>query len=166
MKKLVTISLFIFWTIAVAILTAGLVFYQNHQNNNCLPSGQLSNSNGTAGTGTNAPIVLDAKTVAKHNQISDCWLIISNKIYNVTNYLGAHPGGVGTIAPYCGQEATQAFATKDIGRSHSSYAQQLLGNYYIGDLNQSVNQQQAQTNVNNTNTITPSPGGRGEGFDD
>ncbi|MDP1709973.1 MAG: hypothetical protein Q8L21_03735 [Candidatus Komeilibacteria bacterium] len=38
---------------------------------------------------------------------------------------------VGDIAPYCGQEATQAFDTKDIGRPHSTGAAALLGNYHI-----------------------------------
>jgi len=56
----------------------------------------------------------------------------------VTGYLTIHPGGAGTITPYCGQEATQAFATKDIGRPHSSRAASMLNDYYVGDLNQTV----------------------------
>ncbi|MDO8593212.1 MAG: cytochrome b5-like heme/steroid binding domain-containing protein [bacterium] len=80
------------------------------------------------------PAPLSAAGVAKHSLAGDCWLIVSGKVYDVTSYLSAHPGGAGTIVPYCGQEATQAFRTKDVGRPHSSYAESLLGDYYAGDL--------------------------------
>jgi len=149
MKKLVGISLFIFWAFVTAILTAGLVFYQN---NKLTPT-----NNPVSTSGTNNPmqqqITLDITEIAKHNSTNDCWLLINNKAYNVTSYLGAHPGGVATIAPYCGKDATQAF--QDQG--HSSYANSLLASYYIGPLNQSVNTSQIMQNVQNTNSITPPP---------
>jgi cytochrome b involved in lipid metabolism len=80
----------------------------------------------------------------------------------VTSYLGIHPGGAGAILPYCGKDATTAFATKDISRPHSSAASNLLTNYYIGDLNQTLGQQQVQQNVQNTNSTTPQSSGEFE----
>ena len=109
--------------------------------------------------------ILDATEVAKHNTASDCWLIINNKVYSVASYLSSHPGGVGAITAYCGRDATTAFNTKG-GTGHSAYANSLLGQYYIGDLNQSVSTQQVQQNVQNTNTVTPPPTGRRENDDD
>ena len=131
LKKFVGISLFIFWSIAVAVLVAGLVFYQNNktsQNAAAVPGGATNQT-----TGAHALTIME---VAKHNSISDCWMVISNKVYNVSNYAIQHPGGVETIAAYCGKEATVAFDTKDRpnGRGHSSQAQQMLEQYYIGDL--------------------------------
>jgi len=75
-----------------------------------------------------------AANVAKHNSANDCWMIIDSKVYDLTNYLTQHPGGEQTILQYCGQDGSVGFATKDVGRSHSSYANQLLAQFYIGDL--------------------------------
>ncbi len=116
-------------------------------------------------TQTNGAI-LNMTEIAKHNSRSDCWLLINNKVYNVTSFLSAHPGGASTITPHCGQEATQAFNTKDIGRPHSGTAASMLASYYIGDLNQTTSQQQIQQNVQNTNTVVPPTGGGREGEDD
>ena len=30
--------------------------------------------------------------VLEHKTINDCWIIIKNKVYNITNYLTIHPG--------------------------------------------------------------------------
>ncbi|PWB38675.1 MAG: hypothetical protein C3F02_03110 [Parcubacteria group bacterium] len=146
MKKLVTISLFIFWAVVTAILTAGLVFRKDQPINPVNPPTSDVPAGGQ---------ILDAAAVARHNFVRDCWLIINSKVYNVTNYLSAHPGGVATITPYCGQEATRAFDTRDQGRPHSNYANSLLVNYYIGDFNQTVDQAQLDQNTQNTNSVIP-----------
>jgi hypothetical protein len=62
------------------------------------------------------------------------WLLISGAVHDVTNYLRVHPGGAETITPWCGKEATEAFATEDGRGEHSPRAQQLLASYYIGEL--------------------------------
>ncbi len=165
MKKLTTISLIIFSIITTAILTAGLVFYQNNKNN--APALNNSGSNSPIGAKTTPGITLNMAEIAKHNSITDCWMIINNKVYNVSSYLFGHPGGAGSMMPYCGKEATRAFDTKDRNRPHSSYANSLLANYYVGDLNQTVTGQPIQTNAQNTNSVAPpSQGGGYGGFDD
>lgn len=155
MKKLVGISLFIFWAVVTASLVAGLVYYQNKPCHCPLP--QITGANPTAREP--GQLTLDMAEIAKHSTVKDCWLLISNKIYNVSNYLTAHPGGVSAISPYCGKEATRSFQTKDLGRPHSSYANQLLTDYYIGDLNQKIGQQQIQNNIQKTNAVPPPAGG-------
>lgn len=165
MKKLIIASLFIFWSVVVAVLISGLVFNQKAkiESNNSgstdtnifapIDANDTVQSNNATTTPVktkiepkpktttpppapkpSGPAALSAAGVAKHNSTGDCWLIISGKIYDVTNYLSVHPGGAGTITPYCGREATQAFQTKDAGRPHSSYAESLLGDYFIGNL--------------------------------
>lgn len=84
---------------------------------------------------TNSGVTLTTAEIAKHNQASDCWIIIKNKVYNVTDYLNLHPGGADRIIQYCGTDATQAYATKDGRGSHSQQADQELTNLYIGDVN-------------------------------
>ncbi|MFA6095999.1 MAG: cytochrome b5 domain-containing protein [Candidatus Paceibacterota bacterium] len=152
MKKLVGVSLFVFWAFVAAILTAGLVFYQNNKNS---PAGNSVLPSGASDPVQEEQITLDAAEIAKHGSTQDCWLLINSKVYNVTTYLGTHAGGVATIAPYCGKEATQAFATKETGSSHSSYANELLASYYVGDLNQKIGAPQPGQNTQNANTPPP-----------
>ncbi len=91
-------------------------------------------------------ITLTMEEVRKHNSASDCWIVIDNKVYDVTNYIQYHPGGSETILRYCGKDATQAFMTKDKSRPkpHSPKAVSLLKVFYIGDLGQSVSLQDVQ----------------------
>ncbi len=77
---------------------------------------------------------LTPEEIAKHNSENDCWIIVEGKVYDVTSYINYHPGGKDAILPYCGKDATAAF----VGKPHSTFAYQLLSNYYIGDLNGSV----------------------------
>jgi hypothetical protein len=74
--------------------------------------------------------------VAAHNAPDDCWLVINNNIYNVSDYVGAHPGGEKNIINYCGKDATTAFETRTTGSGtpHSDRAREMLAKYYIGDL--------------------------------
>lgn len=71
-----------------------------------------------------------AADVAQHSTGTDCWLIIDGKVYDVTPYIPFHPGGRNEIVSLCGTDATSAFG----GVGHSSGAQNLLQNYYVGDL--------------------------------
>jgi hypothetical protein len=31
--------------------------------------------------------------VAKHNSATDCWMVINDKVYDVTSFIDEHPGG-------------------------------------------------------------------------
>ncbi len=167
MKKLSTISLFIFGVIVTAILVAGLVFYQNKKDN------QVANNQTSVVaqdlinqiTSSGKTLILDMSEISKHNKQSDCWLLINGKVYNITSYFGSHPGGNSTMSATCGKDATSAYATKDPyakntkgGQSHSSGAKNLLGDYYIGDLNQTIGVQNQKNNIpTSSNTQSTKP---------
>lgn len=88
--------------------------------------------------------------IKNHNTKKDCWMLISGKIYNVTSFLGYHPGGDATMLPFCGKDATKAFATKgsETGDHHpTSYA--LLKKYYIGDLQDEIVTGEAEKSIVN-----------------
>ena len=146
MKKLSTISLIIFIIFVTAILTAGLVFYQNTkvQTAGNTPINIVAQTI-TQVNPTNNRLSLNMAEIAKHNSSTDCWLLISGKVYNITSFFGSHPGGDRTMAPTCVTDATIAYATKDPNASstggrggHSSKAKSMLSNYYLGDLNQTI----------------------------
>jgi cytochrome b involved in lipid metabolism len=88
-------------------------------------------------------------------------VVISGRVYDLTSYIGIHPAGPGEIIPYCGKDGTMAFATKNSGDPHSSYANSLLNSYFIGDFGSTVT-----TTPSLTGTIVPLPRGRSDDDDD
>ncbi|KAM7434799.1 Cytochrome b5 [Porites harrisoni] len=68
--------------------------------------------------------------VKKHNQAGSSWLVIDNKVYDVTKFLDEHPGGEEVLLEQAGGDATENF--EDVG--HSSDARELMLTYLIGEL--------------------------------
>jgi cytochrome-b5 reductase len=68
--------------------------------------------------------------VRQHTSPGDLWLVIPNKVYDVSQWMDEHPGGSAVLLQEAGKDATDAFT--DIG--HSLYAEGLLKDYYLGDL--------------------------------
>jgi hypothetical protein len=67
--------------------------------------------------------------VAQHNTRNDCWVIISGKVYDITEWAPHHPGGAGIARMYAGKEATAEF-----GDYHSADAVAHMAHFCIGDL--------------------------------
>jgi alkylation response protein AidB-like acyl-CoA dehydrogenase len=47
--------------------------------------------------------------VAKHNNAEDLWCIIDHRVYDLTDFLDAHPGGSVVLSQIAGTDATAAF---------------------------------------------------------
>ena len=101
-------------------------------------------------------ITLSSIEIQKHNSASDCWVIISNNVYDVTSFINLHPGGAARISSFCGQDMTQAF----LGQRHSSVADQEHSLMLLGPLNGQTNPQGIKNLQNNANQLKKtSPGG-------
>lgn len=74
------------------------------------------------------------KEIAEHNRADDCWMAIEGQVYGLSAYIPQHPSALEVIVPSCGKEATRAYKTKNRGRPHSPYADELLPRYKIGVL--------------------------------
>ncbi|KAL9229021.1 hypothetical protein vseg_004539 [Gypsophila vaccaria] len=72
--------------------------------------------------------------VTKHNNKNDCWMIIDDKVYDVTPFLDDHPGGDEILLTSTGKDATDDF--EDVG--HSDNAREMLKDYYVGDIDTST----------------------------
>jgi hypothetical protein len=62
--------------------------------------------------------------IEKHDKEGDCWLVIDNKVYDVTSVLAWHPGGKAAImahAAKCHYETTEEFSS-----IHDDFAYQKL----------------------------------------
>uniref|UniRef100_A0A4W5Q2W1 Cytochrome b5 type B n=1 Tax=Hucho hucho TaxID=62062 RepID=A0A4W5Q2W1_9TELE len=68
--------------------------------------------------------------IKAHNMGNDTWLIIHDKVYNITSFLEEHPGGEEVLVEQAGADATESF--EDVG--HSTDAREMLIQYYIGEL--------------------------------
>ncbi|CAG0889359.1 unnamed protein product [Cyprideis torosa] len=68
--------------------------------------------------------------VAEHSEPWDCWCIIFDKVYNVTELISSHPGGSEILMEYAGRDATLAF--RSVG--HTKSAVSSLASYIVGEL--------------------------------
>ncbi|CDP03257.1 unnamed protein product [Coffea canephora] len=67
--------------------------------------------------------------VSLHNKRADCWIIIKDKVYDVTSYVEEHPGGDAILA-HAGDDSTEGF----YGPQHATRVFDMIEDFYIGDL--------------------------------
>src|SRR4030043_1525858 len=139
-KKILTASVIKGWT--AVFLVFGFVYSYT------APAASGSTT-AIKNTGSSS-LTLTPSEIAKHGSSGSCWMIIGGEVYDLTSYIGIHPGGSGEIIPYCGKDGTIAFATKNSGDPHSSYATSLLNSYFIGEFGATVT-----TTPSLTGTIIP-----------
>lgn len=68
--------------------------------------------------------------VEAQNSFKSTWIIINNKVYDVTKFLEEHPGGEEVLREQAGGNATESF--EDVG--HSSDAREMAADMVIGEL--------------------------------
>lgn len=74
--------------------------------------------------------------ISKHASPEDCWLAIKGKVYDVSPFIasGQHNPAIKTG---CGKDATRFFTARPgRGTDHPENAYAMLGNFYIGELEQ------------------------------
>ena len=74
--------------------------------------------------------VITLEEVSYHCTMEDGWMVLYDKVYDVTDYLMSHPGGEDVMLEYLGYDATMAFR----GVGHSRTAARLLDKYLVGIL--------------------------------
>lgn len=156
MKKVVTIALFVFWAVVVALLVAGLLLYQDKSDAGAPASASAEPAPGAVKPG-GTTVVLSAAEVAKHDKADDCWMIIFGKVYDLTGFLNSHPGGRATIERSCGKDGTTAYQNKGGEGSHSASARSLLAKYLLGTLGETKLPSQIETSKPPPQTLSELP---------
>ncbi|KAK7169838.1 hypothetical protein R3I94_000162 [Phoxinus phoxinus] len=81
--------------------------------------------------------------IQAHNMIKDSWLIIHDKVYDITSFMEEHPGGEEVLLEQAGSDATESF--EDVG--HSTDAREMLQQYYIGELHMDDRKKESKKEV-------------------
>ncbi|WP_232547235.1 cytochrome b5 domain-containing protein [Propioniciclava soli] len=69
--------------------------------------------------------------VATHADAASCWVAIDGGVYDLTEWVGRHPGGAPRILGLCGTDATERFRAQHADRTRPNAA---LASFRIGDL--------------------------------
>nr|AAH53263.1 Cytochrome b5 type A (microsomal) [Danio rerio] len=84
-------------------------------------------NNGTDGNGVK---YYRLSEVEERNSFKSTWIIIHNKVYDVTKFLEEHPGGEEVLREQAGGDATESF--EDVG--HSTDAREMASSMLIGEV--------------------------------
>ena len=80
---------------------------------------------------TATPAGYTMEKVKTNNSAASCWSVIRGNVYDLTTWIGAHPGGSGAIRGLCGTDGTAEFVAKHQGQSNP---ESRLSNYLLGPL--------------------------------
>lgn len=69
--------------------------------------------------------------VAKHASRSSCWTIVGTGVYDITTFIGRHPGGPSAALALCGRNGTAMFRNQHGGAGGPA---SVLAGYRIGKL--------------------------------
>ena len=80
--------------------------------------------------------IFKLEEVKEHNkskgEVRSIWVVIHDKVYDITKFLDEHPGGEEILIENAGTDSTESF--EDVG--HSSDAREMLEAYYVGELHE------------------------------
>ncbi len=92
----------------------------------------MTSKDSTVITGKGITPPISREKVYQHRIKEDAWMILHNKVYDVTHIIDIHPGGVECLLGCVGLDGTINF--EDVG--HSNDAWEMLRPFYLGDLPQ------------------------------
>ncbi|KAG5297531.1 cytochrome b2 [Histoplasma ohiense] len=53
---------------------------------------------------------ISALEVSVHKAANDCWIVVDNQVWDISDFLSEHPGGPSIILKYAGRDATKAYS--------------------------------------------------------
>lgn len=139
-------GLFIAFAFLVALFTADLLISES---SNSVKTGDGAvNVQGSL----SQQIVLNMQEISKHNNSGNCWVLVNNKVYDLTSFIYSHSGGSSVILDNCGKDGSEAFNTQYGKGKHEPENTDILIRFYIGEFNQQINSMMLNKNLNNINS--------------
>lgn len=125
----------IIWILLVLIVLGGGYYFFNKKSevksyNADNSAIQTQTSSSSVSTTTEVKTYTMAE-VSTHASSASCWSAISGKVYNLTSWIGKHPGGDQAILAICGKDGSQLF---DGQHGMDPKAKGVLPKFYLGDL--------------------------------
>ncbi|HEY3339180.1 MAG TPA: cytochrome b5 domain-containing protein [Propionicimonas sp.] len=74
---------------------------------------------------------LTLSEVKKHSSASSCWSVVDGEVFDLTKWIGRHPGGPRRILDMCGRDGSAAFHGQ---HGSSGQATRILDGYSMGKL--------------------------------
>lgn len=131
MKKIILALL------VLIILVAGYYLFKPKTNNTSYSNvEQNASSTSDVASTTDSDNILTLKAftiieVESHSSSNSCWTVIEGKVYDLTSWIGKHPGGDKAILSICGKDGSEAFDGK---HGMDPKAKGVLPKFYLGDL--------------------------------
>ncbi|KAI4152365.1 MAG: hypothetical protein LQ340_002949 [Diploschistes diacapsis] len=98
---------------------------------------------------------LPTSDVESHSTFKSCYVTIGTKVFDVTDFLGDHPGGGDLILEYGGKDVTKIMGD-EVSHTHSEAAYEILDEHLIGFV-ASKKVMDVATEVDGADNILPLP---------
>lgn len=76
---------------------------------------------------------INLQEVQRHNSKSDAWIVFKQEVYNVTDYVDQHPGGL-ILLDHAGKDATDAITNQPAHRCVFTFILSKLKTFHVGTL--------------------------------
>lgn len=117
---------------AVIIVALGVYLYNYFQSNK-LGQYEVNNTQkeNNLASQTSTENIFSMEVVEKHNSKESCFTVINGNVYDLTEWVGKHPGGSEKILEICGKDGTMAFQSEHGGEKKP---EKKLNEFYVGKL--------------------------------
>lgn len=128
--------------VVVVVIIGGVFLFTRHSSapttgtSSPATSAPSESTNPAASSTTTPPTVATSYTlaqVAQHAGSASCWSAINGNVYDLTNWIGQHPGGAQRILSICGKDGSAAFNGQ---HANDPRPHQILATMQIGVLAQ------------------------------
>ena len=105
--------LIIVFIIIILLILYFILNNSNQDNNIAIDNKTINNQESKEATDITK---YNLQKVAEHNNRNDCWTVIRDKVYDITNFIPKHEGGE-IITQLCGIDGTETFNKQHSGQS-------------------------------------------------
>lgn len=101
----------------VSLSTIGLTYIVGHSGAEAVWADSLEEARMPPPTAAAAPQPITMAEVARHNTVDDCWSVVYDQVYDLTEFVTRHPVGPSQIEEMCGVDATEAYSGEHAGQA-------------------------------------------------